>query len=63
MTSTSTFVEGLAFAEGPRWHDGALWLSDMHRHRVLRVDDAGGVEVVLQHDSPVSGLGCPTGAC
>jgi sugar lactone lactonase YvrE len=57
MTSTSTFVEGLAFAEGPRWHDGSLWLSDMHRHRVLRVDDAGGVEVVLQHDSPVSGLG------
>lgn len=57
MTATSTFVEGLSFAEGPRWHTGTLWLSDMHRHRVLRVDDGGGVEVVLQHDSPVSGLG------
>jgi sugar lactone lactonase YvrE len=47
---------GLAFAEGPRWHDGALWLSDMHGHRVLRVD-GGEATTVLQHDSPVSGLG------
>ncbi|MCU1377393.1 MAG: SMP-30/Gluconolaconase/LRE domain protein [Acidimicrobiales bacterium] len=47
---------GLAFGEGPRWHDGALWLSDMHRHRVLRVV-GDEVTTVLQHDSPVSGLG------
>ncbi|MCU1375285.1 MAG: SMP-30/Gluconolaconase/LRE domain protein [Actinomycetia bacterium] len=47
---------GLAFGEGPRWHDGALWLSDMHRHRVLRVD-GDEVTTVLRHDSPVSGLG------
>jgi sugar lactone lactonase YvrE len=47
---------GRSFLEGPRWHDGALWLSDMHAHRVLRVagDD---VTTVLEHDSPVSGLG------
>jgi sugar lactone lactonase YvrE len=57
MAVPRTLVDGLAFAEGPRWHDGALWLSDMHRHRVLRVEEDGEVDTVLQHDSPVSGLG------
>ena len=32
-----TVVDGLWFAEGPRWHDGALWCSDIHGHRVVRV--------------------------
>ena len=31
-----TIITGLAFGEGPRWHDGALWFSDMHGHRVVR---------------------------
>lgn len=47
---------GRSFLEGPRWHDGALWLSDMHAHVVLRVA-AAEVTTVLEHDSPVSGLG------
>ncbi len=25
----NTVVSGLAFAEGPRWHDGVLWFSDI----------------------------------
>lgn len=51
-------LDGLSFGEGPRWHEGALWLSDMHQHRVLRVDaQTGAAETVLQHDRPVSGLG------
>jgi sugar lactone lactonase YvrE len=57
MTSLHTLVDGLGFAEGPRWHDGALYLSDMHAHRVLRVEPDGTAAVVLQHTSPVSGLG------
>ncbi len=28
------FVDGLAFAEGPRWKDGRLWWSDMHAEQV-----------------------------
>ena len=31
----------LCFGEGPRWHDGALWISDMHAHLVYRVDQSG----------------------
>jgi sugar lactone lactonase YvrE len=50
-------VDGLAFGEGPRWHDGSLYLSDMHNHKVLRVDDSGTVETVAQHDNALSGLG------
>lgn len=32
-----TVVDGHWFAEGSRWHDG-LWCSDIHGHRVLRID-------------------------
>lgn len=52
-----TLVEGRAFLEGPRWHDGALWVSDMHAHEVLRVTIDGGVDVVATLDDPPSGLG------
>jgi sugar lactone lactonase YvrE len=33
-----TVVDGLVFGEGPRWHDGALYFSDMHAHRVVRAE-------------------------
>jgi sugar lactone lactonase YvrE len=54
----SVLVDGLAFGEGPRWHDGRLFLSDMHAHRVLSVDATdGSTTVVAEHDSPLSGIG------
>ena len=51
-------IDGLCFGEGPRWHDGALWLSDMHDRKVLRVSGDGRAETIvrLQDDEP-SGLG------
>jgi sugar lactone lactonase YvrE len=52
-----TVLDGLAFGEGPRWHDGSLYLADMHRHQVLRVDEAGKAETIAQHDSALSGIG------
>src|ERR1051325_9024969 len=33
--------EGLVFAEGPRWHDGQLWVSDVHGHRIVTLGDDG----------------------
>ncbi|WP_420640055.1 SMP-30/gluconolactonase/LRE family protein [Candidatus Poriferisocius sp.] len=53
-----TILEGLNFSEGPRWHDGALWFSDMHAHRVVRTDLHGNAETVavVDWDDP-SGLG------
>jgi len=35
MAELQTVVEGLAFPEGPRWHDGRLFFSDQHAHQVL----------------------------
>ena len=53
-----TVLDGLYFGEGPRWHEGALWFSDMHDHRVVRTTLDGRAETVvtITHDEP-SGLG------
>jgi sugar lactone lactonase YvrE len=53
----NTLVDGIAFGEAPRWHDGSLYLSDIHADRVLRVGPNGGYEVVATFDGPTSGLG------
>jgi sugar lactone lactonase YvrE len=54
----SVLVDGLAFGEGPRWHDGSLVLSDMHSDQVLAIaPDDGRVTVVAEHDSALSGIG------
>ena len=47
---------GVAFGEGPRWHDGALWWSDMHADQVSRLGE-GGVERVCTVPNQPSGLG------
>jgi len=53
----TTLVDGLAFGEGPRWHEGRLWLSDMHDHWVLAVDPGGEVERIVEVPNRPSGLG------
>ena len=51
-------LDGLTFPECPRWHDDRLWLSDVHAHRVLRVDSDGAVEEVARLDGErPAGLG------
>jgi sugar lactone lactonase YvrE len=55
-TSTQTIVDGLSFPESPRWHDGALWFSDIHAHRVYRVSD-GTTDVAAEIGDRASGLG------
>ena len=47
MTTRSVLLEGLAFGESPRWHDGALWVCDWGAHELLRVGGAGS-EVVAR---------------
>ncbi|MFW6093339.1 MAG: SMP-30/gluconolactonase/LRE family protein [Pseudomonadota bacterium] len=54
--TTDVRLEGLCFGEGPRWHQGALWLSDMHANRVLRVHP-DGCETVCEVEHQPSGLG------
>ena len=58
MTQLVTVVDGLSFPEGPRWHEGRLWFSDMHDHRVLAFDPvAGATTVELEVPGQPSGLG------
>ena len=49
MTTTGKrmrpLVKGLGFVDGLRWHDGALWCSDLFSRRVLSVDGGGRVSV------------------
>lgn len=51
-------IDGLQFAEGPRWHAGALWCSDMFGHCVVRYQPGHTPEefVRMPFDNP-SGLG------
>ena len=55
--SARVLLDGLVFPEGPRWHAGRLWFSDMHAHRVMTVDLAGRAETVVEVPGQPSGLG------
>ncbi|WP_380877296.1 SMP-30/gluconolactonase/LRE family protein [Sphingomonas sp. DBB INV C78] len=50
-------ADGFVFLEGPRWHDGALWVSDMWGHEVLRVTEDGRRETICAVPGRPSGLG------
>jgi sugar lactone lactonase YvrE len=55
VNSPQLLLDGLAFPEGPRWHDGWLWFSDVVNKRVVRVDGDGRHEVVATIDDRPSG--------
>ncbi len=39
--TTSPFVDDFVFLEGPRWHDGKLWVSDMFGNTVYTIKTDG----------------------
>ena len=56
-------LEGGAFFESPRWHEGRWWVSDFYREAVYTVSTDGRDELVLKVESQPSGLGwLPDGA-
>jgi sugar lactone lactonase YvrE len=55
--TTTVLVDGLAFPEGPRWHEGRLFFSDQHDCRVLALDEAGTTETIVEVPQQPSGLG------
>ena len=52
-----TVLDGLAFPECPRWHEGALFFSDMHAGVVWRLTPGGGSSKVLDLPTFPGGLG------
>ena len=58
LEGAETILSDFHFVEGPRWHENALWFSDMHGHRVMRSTlDGTTEEVVRIEDDHPSGLG------
>lgn len=43
----TVLMEGIAFGESPRWHDGKVWFSDWGSNQVIALDPDGGHEVVV----------------
>jgi sugar lactone lactonase YvrE len=54
---TQVLTGGIYFGEGPRWHDGRLWLSDFYAHAVKSVSLAGDLRTEFEIDDQPSGLG------
>ncbi len=52
-----TLAEGIYFGEGPRWHQGRLWLSDFYSSRVCSVSLDGDIRTELELEGRPSGLG------
>lgn len=55
--ATRELASGIYFGEGPRWHDGRLWLSDFYAHAVKSVSPAGDLRTEFELDDQPSGLG------
>jgi sugar lactone lactonase YvrE len=47
----------LVFPESPRWHEGALWFSDLIGGKVFRADEQGQLTLVAQYSDWISGIG------
>ena len=54
---TRILLDDLLFPEGPRWHDGKLWFSDMQGLYVMTVDMDGNAEKIVEVQCCPSGLG------
>ena len=54
-----TVLDGWSYLEGPRWHDGRVYVSDFYTHQVLsaRLDGGGEPETVARVPEQPSGLG------
>ncbi|MFD4985222.1 SMP-30/gluconolactonase/LRE family protein [Streptomyces sp. NPDC058374] len=51
---------GYTWAECPRWHEGALWFSDMYAHRIVRLDEDGTPRTALDLSTRASANGVET---
>lgn len=48
---------GLAFPEGPRWHDDRLWFTDQHARRICTLHRSGALQTVAETADLPGGLG------
>lgn len=49
-------IDGLAWPESLRWHGGALWISDVHNFRVVRLEPGAAPQIVATPGGRPSGM-------
>ena len=54
--SSRVLATGLIFGEGPRFHQGKLYLSDMIGKKIYAIDDSGAKEVFLEVEQQPNGM-------
>ena len=54
---TEISATGLAFPEGPRWHDDRLWFTDQHARRIYAMQASGALQTVAHTSDLPGGLG------
>jgi sugar lactone lactonase YvrE len=47
-TPPKLLLQGLAFGESPRWHEGQLWFSNWGTQEIVAVDPGGRAEVIVR---------------
>jgi sugar lactone lactonase YvrE len=57
VATADILLEGLTFPECPRWHEGALWFSDMHANRIIRMTPDGHAETMVDDARQPAGIG------
>ena len=53
-------AKGFVFTEGPMWHDGALWFSDLQGNKMYRLSPDGKLRVMLESAGGIDSF--PAGA-
>ena len=48
MTGAQIIMDGLAFGESPRWHDGRLWFCNWGTQQVIALGPDGAAEVITR---------------
>jgi sugar lactone lactonase YvrE len=51
------FIEGLSYPESPRWHDGRLWISDVHSFSLKAFDVHGAQQASIAVPGRPAGTG------
>jgi len=58
VAEASVLIDNLTFAEGLRWHDSRVWVSDMYNRRVISTrEDGSDLRVEGEFDATPVGLG------
>ena len=54
----TTVLKDLSYLEGPRWHEGRIWVADFYTHQVLSArEDGSDLRVEAEVPNQPSGLG------